>query len=81
MLVSEFRSREAVGLWENTWSIQDELLSQLLIMENIKKTCLLMDLLSVELLVNHDVEQLLFLQNLFWLFYATVLTFMTPGAA
>lgn len=33
-----------------------------------------MILLSVKRLVNHDGEQLLFLQNIFWVFYASVLT-------
>lgn len=43
-------------------------------MKNIKKTCLLMILLSIELLVNHDGEQLLLLQNIPWVFHTSVLT-------
>lgn len=50
-------------------------------MENIKKTCLLMILLSVKLLVNHDGEQLLFLQNIILGILHQRVDFITPGAA
>lgn len=69
--------REAAGLWGNTWSISDQLLSQFLIMENIKKTCLLMIIFSFVLLVNLDGRQLL---HILAVLHQRV-DFMPPGAA